>query len=242
MRSKPARKPLAYPVAELVERLEAVYGKSEREEPLNPVDELVACILSQHTSDSNSIPAFHRLKEAFPTWDQAVAAGPERIAALVKRAGLANQKSHSIVRSLEAIKDRVGTRSLEHLRSMPMIEAREWLSSLPGVGPKTASIVLCFSLGMGAIPVDTHVYRVSWRLGLIPEGIGEAKAHDLLLELVPEELAFPFHMALIQHGRQTCKAPVPLCEKCPMTDLCRWYKAGGPATREAEIRSKRMTA
>lgn len=122
-----------------------------------------------------------------------------------------------------------------------MQEARAWLMSLPGVGPKTASIVLCFCFGQGAIPVDTHVYRVSWRLGVIPEDIGEAKAHDALLQVVPPKDAFRYHTALIQHGRITCRAPLPLCEVCPVTDLCRWYKKGGPEQRRIELQSNRPT-
>ncbi len=205
----------------------------------DPVDELVACILSQHTSDSNSIPAFERLKATFPDWQLAVDAGEERIADVVRNAGLANQKSRSILRCLRQIHDLVGTYSLEHLRSMPMVDARNWLTALPGVGPKTASIVLCFSLGMEAIPVDTHVFRVSWRLGMVEQKAGEGKAHDTLLELVPPDLAFRFHMALIQHGRAVCKAPIPNCEACVVRAMCRWFAEDGPDRRKTELKAKR---
>jgi len=97
--------------------------------------------------------------------------------------------------------------------------------SLPGVGPKTAAIVLCFSFGRPAIPVDTHVFRVSWRLGLIPKELGENKAHTAIEKLVPEDLPLKFHTALIQHGRQICKAPTPQCQRCPLTDRCKWFRS-----------------
>lgn len=187
----------------------------------------MSCILSQHTADVNSMPAFQSLRRAFPTWEELADASPESVAHAVRSAGLANQKARSILGCLRAISEQTGHLSLEHLRGLSMLEAREWLMRLPGVGPKTASIVLCFAFELGAIPVDTHVYRVSWRIGLIPK-LGESKAHDALLALVPQPLAYRFHVALIRHGRQTCKAPLPLCGQCVVTDLCDWFKSGGP--------------
>jgi endonuclease-3 len=228
-----------FPIEELLVRLEAVYGRPRMISRFDPMEELVSCILSQHTTDANSFPAFTRLRETFANWQDVVDAGPERVADVVRKAGLANQKGKSIIACLKAIKERTGDYSLEILRGMPMPSAREWLMELPGVGPKTASIVLCFSFGMDAIPVDTHVYRVCWRLGIIPEGIGENKAHDALLSTVPEGLGFRFHTTLIQHGRMICRAPLPACEKCPVTDLCRWYQAGGPAKRQRELTKAR---
>jgi len=203
------------------------------------MDELISCIMSQHTSDANSFPAFTRLKEAFPEWKDVVAAGPEKLADVIRKAGLANQKAKNIVACLRQIHTRLGEYSLESLRRVPTLEARNWLMELPGVGPKTASIVLCFSMGRETIPVDTHIYRVSWRIGVIPEGIGEVKAHDALLALVPAELAFRYHTDLIQHGRVVCKAPLPNCGACPITDRCRWFKAGGPEKRKLELSSAR---
>ena len=224
---------------DVVCRLEEQYGQTPYHPRFDPTDELVSCILSQHTSDANSFPAFFRLKEKYPNWDKVIEAGSAKIAEVVKSAGLANQKSKSIINCLKEIKERTGGFSLTHLRHMPLKEARDWLTSLPGVGPKTASIVLCFALGMPAIPVDTHVYRVSWRLGLIPEGIGENKAHDLLLRIVPPHLAFRFHMALINHGRAVCKAPLPLCDRCVLRDECRWFRTGGPAKRQRDLKRRR---
>lgn len=215
-------------VLPLVERLEAVYGRPRFISRFDPMEELVSCILSQHTADANSFPTFTRLRETYPDWQAVVDAGTERLADVIRKAGLANQKSRSIIRCLTTIRERLGDYTLEPLRSMPMLEARDWLTSLPGVGPKTASIVLCFGFGMGAIPVDTHVFRVSKRLGLIGQKSDERKAHDELLGIVPGDLAYRFHVALIQHGRQACKAPIPSCEACPLTDLCPWFKTVGP--------------
>ena len=208
----------------------------------DPMEELVSCILSQHTTDASSFPAFTKLRETFSDWHDVVDAGPERLADVIRGAGLANQKSKNIIGTLALIKERTGDYSLESLRALSTIEARSWLMSLPGVGPKTASIVLCFAMGREAIPVDTHVYRVSWRLGLIAEEVGENKAHDLLMKFVPGDLAFRYHTALIQHGRMVCKAPLPLCEACPVTDRCRWFKVGGPRKRKAQLAAARKTA
>jgi endonuclease-3 len=196
------------------------------------MEELVSCILSQHTADANSFPAFTRLRETYPDWQDIVTAGPTKIAETIRNAGLANQKAKSIIGCLNAIHQRTGDYSLEILRNMPTLEARQWLMDLPGVGPKTASIVLCFSFGRETIPVDTHVFRVSKRLGLIPESDDEKKAHDTLLKVVPKDLAFRFHVTFIQHGRTICRAPLPQCEACPITDLCPWFKNQKPETKK----------
>ncbi|MCX7799989.1 MAG: endonuclease III [Fimbriimonadales bacterium] len=225
-------------IERLLTDLEALYGRPRFVPRFDPMEELVSCILSQHTADANSFPAFTRLRETFPDWQAVVDAGPERVAEVVRQAGLANQKARSIIGALKAIRERVGDYSLEHLRLLPMEEARRWLMELPGVGPKTASIVLCFSFGMGAIPVDTHVFRVGWRLGLYDRKVGEAKAHDMLLGLVPPELAFRFHTTLIQHGRHLCSAQKPRCPECPVRDRCAWRTSGEAEAPEARKKPK----
>lgn len=229
-------------IRNLIEALECKYGVADPHPRYEPVDELVSCILTQHTTDATAFPAFDRLKAKYPSWDQVVAAGEAEIAATIRAVGLANQKSRSILSCLREICARNDGYHLDNLRDMPTLEARSWLMELPGVGPKTASIVLSFSLGKDVIPVDTHVYRVSWRLGLIPEGCGESKAHDLLLALVPRDLSFRYHVALIRHGRQTCKAPLPSCGTCEVRESCAWMKDGGPDKKLSEMRSKRKTA
>jgi endonuclease-3 len=227
-------------IDELLTKLEGVYGRARRIPRFDPMEELVSCILSQHTADANSFPAFTRLRETFSTWQDVVDAGPERLADVIRKAGLANQKAGSIVKCLLAIHAACGDYSLEHLRGMKMREARAWLMDLPGVGPKTASIVLCFCFGMGAIPVDTHVFRVGWRLGLYDRKVGEGRAHDVLLQIVPEEFAYRFHTTVIQHGRMTCKAPTPDCERCVVADSCAFHRGGIVVEKPAKRPGKKL--
>jgi endonuclease-3 len=211
-------------IEQIVHRLEARYGVAEWKPRMEPLDELIHCILSQHTSDANSFRAFRALREAFPDWQAVVDAPTERVAEVIRSGGLANQKAPRIQAVLRRIYEQRGVYSLDWLRELETEEARRFLLSLPGIGPKCAAIVLCFALGRPVIPVDTHVFRVSWRLGLIPRSIGEAKAHQVLESLVPEPLVYRFHVALIRHGRAVCKAPRPRCEQCPLTDLCAYYR------------------
>jgi endonuclease-3 len=210
--------------AEILPLLEARYGVPTWHQRLPPLEELIACILSQHTSDVNSERAFAKLKAQFPTWEQVIAAPPEALADVIRIGGLADSKAVRIQAALRAIQAEHGAITLDFLAAMSDAEARAYLMTLPGVGPKTAAIVLCFALGRPVIPVDTHVFRVAWRLGLIEKRIGEAKAHDALQALVPTEKVYRFHVALITHGRQVCKAPTPRCNVCPLTTLCCYYQ------------------
>ncbi len=207
----------------LIKQLESVYGEPNLRKRMEPMDELISCILSQHTSDANSFPAFIRLKQTYPSWKEMVDAGEPAIEQVIKSAGLAKQKSKSIVKCLQVIYQKRGDYSIDFLLDLPVLEARKWLLELPGVGPKTASLVLCLSFGMDLIPVDTHVFRVAKRLGLLFENSTPEQAHDLLLQQVPAGLAFRFHVALIQHGRKICKAPRPYCWLCLLKDVCPWY-------------------
>lgn len=209
----------------VVERLEAEYGRDEVRDPLDPLDELISCILSQNTTDATSFPTFFALRRKYKSWE-AIARLPEAVLAEeIRPAGLANQKTKAIRSALAAVHRRFGRYSLEPLREMSMEEARQWLESLPGVGPKTAAIVLCFGLGFPAIPVDTHVFRVSWRLGLIEKKVGPARAHRILEALVPKDLAYRFHVAFIKHGRRTCTAKRQRCEDCVVRNRCQWYRS-----------------
>ncbi len=205
---------------EVLDALESHHGQSRMIRRFEPLEELVSCILSQHTADANSFPAFTRLRAEFPSWADMEAVGPEGIEARIQAAGLARQKSKSIHGSLVRIRERAGEHSLEFLLDMPLTEARAWLESLPGVGPKTAAIVLCFAFGLPAIPVDTHVSRVSRRLGLLAARWDDKAAHDILPLIVPPKDAHRFHALLIQHGRKVCRAPRPDCRACPLAGLC----------------------
>ncbi len=219
----------------LIQQLESLYGEPNLRKRMDPMDELISCILSQHTSDANSFPAFIRLKQAFPSWKEIVDAGESKVEAIIRSAGLARQKAKSIIGCLQSIHQKRGDYMIDFLADLSVLEARKWLMDLPGVGPKTASLVLCLSFGMDLIPVDTHVFRVARRLGLLPESSTPNQAHDLLLQQVPEGLAFRFHVALIQHGRKICKAPKPHCWLCPLKDVCPWFAAHGSSLKIPKI-------
>lgn len=204
----------------ILARLRPHYGELRWRPHGAAVSELVLTILSQHTNDTLSGKAFARLLATFPTWDDVAAAAPELIADAVKEGGLARQKAPRIKAVLERIRDECGTYDLGFLAGLPLDEAKGWLRSLPGVGPKTAACVLLFALGRPALPVDTHVYRVSRRLGLLGPKVTEAQAHAQLEAIVPPADVYAFHVALIKHGRHTCTARTPNCGGCPLNDVC----------------------
>ena len=202
--------------------LEKTYGQPHWRPHFDPLEELVACILSQHTSDVNTFRAFERLRKTFPNWKAAVEAPVERVVDAIRSGGLANSKAPRIQQVLRDIETKHGAFNLDFLVDMSDAEARSYLMSLHGVGPKTAAIVLCFGMGRNVLPVDTHVFRVSWRLGLIEKKDGEAKAHDLLQAQLEDGMAYRFHVAMITHGRQICKALRPRCGECPLAYQCRF--------------------
>ena len=191
--------------------------------PRDPVATLVGTILSQNTNDVNRDRAFDRLREQFPTWELVRDAPTGALVEAVRPAGLAPTKAPRIQEALRRITAERGEISLGFLADMPLAEARQWLLSLPGVGPKTAAIVLLFALGRPAFPVDTHVHRVTRRLGLIPDRTTREKAHELLEQLVPPELYYVFHINLIAHGRAVCHARNPECARCVLQDDCVYY-------------------
>jgi endonuclease-3 len=186
----------------------------------DPLEELVLTVLSQHTSDLNAERAFASLRAAFPTWDRLVGARPERVADAIRSGGLANTKAPRIQAILREVHERERDYDLSRLREMGDAEATGYLATLPGVGPKTAAVVLAFSLGREAMPVDTHVHRVTTRLGWIEPKTSAERAHRILGDLVPTELRVPVHVGLIRLGREVCKAGRPLCEDCPLFELC----------------------
>lgn len=201
-------------------RLERHFGELLPPRRSDPLEELVLTVLSQHTSDLNADRAFRSLREAFPTWEGVVRARPREIADAIRSGGLGNTKAPRIQAILREIGDREGAFELGRLRRMTDAEATAYLASLPGVGPKTAAVVLAFSLGRDALPVDTHVHRVTRRLGWIDGRTSAERAHRILEELVPAEIRVPVHVGLIRLGREICKAPRPRCEDCPLFELC----------------------
>jgi len=204
----------------ILSRLRKRFGELEPPRSADPLDELILTVLSQHTSDLNAGRAFEQLRAAFPTWQAVVDASDRRVADAIRGGGLANSKAPRIRAILSEVLDREGDFDLSGLRAMSDADARAYLTSLPGVGPKTAAVVLSFALGRDAIPVDTHVHRVSRRLGLVPQNATAERADRLLHDLVPDGLRTPLHVALIRLGREICKAPIPRCRQCPLNDLC----------------------
>jgi len=212
-------------IREIIARLDDAYGVPEWRPHHDATSELVLTILSQNTSDANSGRAFVRLLEAFPTWDAVMDAPLPNLIAAIQPGGLAPTKAPRIQAALRDIKTRSGGFDLSFLGDLPLEDARAWLRGIHGVGPKTVACVLMFALGRPAMPVDTHVFRVSTRLGLIPTRAGRAamtaeKAHDLLEALVPPDDFYAFHIGLIKHGRRTCGAQRPRCADCVLADIC----------------------
>jgi endonuclease-3 len=205
---------------EIVRRLAQLYGEPVWQPHGDPMSELVLTILSQNTSDTNSGRAFMRLVQRFPDWRLLMDAPTEDIEREIAIGGLAKQKAPRIKASLQSIWDERGSFDLDFLREIPLEEAKAWLREMKGVGPKTAACVLMFALGRPALPVDTHVHRVSQRLGYVPDKATAEQAHDILEAMLPEELIYPFHIMLIKHGRRLCRAQRPLCQECPLLDGC----------------------
>ena len=204
--------------------LSTIYGPIPWEPRYNASEELVYTILSQHTSDINSERAFHNLLAVFGDLDHIADASVDDIEVAIRRGGLSKTKAPRIKSILNEIREGLGSFDLSFLAEMPLKDAKAWLINLKGVGPKTAAIILCFSFGMPAMPVDTHIYRVAQRLSLVGKKISAEKAHDILESLVEPKEVFQFHMYLIKHGRDTCKAQNPKCNQCSLTELCPSFK------------------
>jgi len=226
-------------VAEIIERLQPEYGPARTPREYDPVSELVHTVLSQHTSDANSTRPYASLREAFPTWEAMAGAPEEAVARSIRMGGLAQLKARRIQAVLRELQARTGGYDLSFLAQMPMAEAKAWLRSLPGVGPKTAGCVLVFSLGMPAMVVDTHVYRVAKRLGLYGPSVNADRSHDVLEAMVPPQDVLRFHMHLIRHGRRVCKAQRPRCDACVLEPRCpsSALRARAPAQKERARRT-----
>jgi len=207
-------------IRSLVARLEAIHGRPEPPAPRPCLDVLIACILSQHTSDANSGKAWRRLRSRFPRWDDVLGTPTEDIEDAIRVGGLAASKARAIKAMLQRVMELEGELSLDRLRAISDADARDSLLRLPGVGPKTAAIVLCFAMGRPFVPVDTHVHRVARRLGLIPPTMNADRAHEALRAAVPSDLAYSFHIALIRHGRRVCRARHAQCGTCAISDEC----------------------
>jgi endonuclease III len=209
------------------ETLMKVFGEPIWRNPLPAIDELVSTILSQNTNDVNRDRAFDALRAKFPAWEAVRDANEKDVIEAIKPAGLANQKGPRIQQVLRAITEERGSLDLQFLADMPLEEARAWLTKFNGVGPKTAAIVLCFSLGIPAFPVDTHVYRVTGRIGLRPEKMNVEQAHPHLESVFPPETYYAAHLNIIRLGREVCNARKPMCAQCPIRELCEYKEKTG---------------
>ena len=206
------------------ERLRQVFGERPRHAHLDAVSELVCTILSQNTNDNLRDQAYRALRQRFPTWEEVRDAPVEEVIDAIKIAGLGQTKGPRMQEALRRITAERGRLELDFLRELGVAEARSWLMAMDGIGPKTAAIILLFSLGRPAFPVDTHIHRVSRRLGLIPPKASREKAHELLEAMLPPETYYAFHLNLIRHGREVCQARKPRCELCTLRDLCDDYQ------------------
>lgn len=209
------------------EQLMAHYGRPEWRQHLPPVDELVSTILSQSTSDGNRDKGFYALKARYPDWQSVMEAPEEEVIAVIRPAGLANQKGPRIQAALRHVYRERGGLSLDFLAELPLDEAKAWLTRIDGVGPKTAAIILLFAFNRPAFPVDTHVHRVTGRLGLIGPKVSAEKAHHLLDKLGDPETFYPFHLNIIRHGREVCQARNPKCDACVLRAGCAYGQALG---------------
>ena len=239
-------------IAFVLDSLAGEYGRPEWQPRLDPVGELILTILSANSADVNAEVAFEALRTAYPSapnpngasleprtfagwggrglpdlpspdWAAIEAASIAELTDVIRPGGLANQKAPRLQAALSAIRDRAGGYSLDFLASMPALEARDWLAAIPGIGKKTASVVLLFSFGLPLMPVDRHVHRVALRLGLIPLKADPDAAHDYFLAMLDPEQTYAAHVSLITHGRRICHARRPECERCPIALRCRYF-------------------
>jgi len=207
-------------ISEIIELLQKEYGSINWRSRTDPLSELIMTILSQNTSDHNSRRAFDSLLKRFGSWEAVAEGSVEDITEAIRLGGLAQVKAPRIKKILQQIQAQRGSLDLRFLKKMPVAEAKTWLRSLPGVGPKTAACVLLFSLGRPVLPVDTHIHRVAKRVGLIDSRVSAEKAHEILGSMVPAEDVYQFHIHMIEHGRRVCKAQRPRCHECILVKVC----------------------
>jgi endonuclease-3 len=207
----------------IIQNLRVVYGTPKPERGLDPLDVLIETILSQSTTNANSRRAFECLKRRFPRWEAARRARVTSIEAAIRSGGLATQKSVRIKDLLKEIHKRRGSLDLSFLTTAPLEEAKQFLASFKGVGPKTVACTLLFACNRAVFPIDTHIFRIARRLGLIPDKCSDEEAHRLMGEMIPRKRYFEVHINLIRHGRRICRPRDPLCEQCCLVDYCEYY-------------------
>ena len=208
-------------VARIRERLQGFFGVPAMPPHRAPLDELILTVLSQSTNDRNRDVAYLRLRDRFGgSWEAVRAAPVAEVEEAIRPGGISRVKSERIQAILESIGEGGRELSLEHLAAMPVPEAQAELVALPGVGRKTAACVLLFSFGARDVPVDTHVSRVGRRLALLPPKASFDELHERMLALTPRGAELEFHVNLLRHGRRTCHAQRPACERCVLRRMC----------------------
>lgn len=223
-------------VQAVYQALRETYGYLVQPPGGEALGELIGTILSQSTSDINSARAYQRLRAMFPHWEDVLDAAEDEIYEAIKPAGLGRMKAPRIKQTLREVLRRRGELKIDFLAELPLEDAKRWLTSLDGIGPKTAACVLLFALGRPALPVDTHVHRVSRRLGLIAPRVSAERAHAMLEAALAPEQVYTFHVALIRHGRRVCHALRPACGACALRGLCDYYAALGGAPEDSDER------
>jgi endonuclease-3 len=207
-------------ISAIVRRLEKAYGPRPWRKHASGVEGLVQTILSQNTTDKNSAAALRALRARFASWEEVIEAPTADVALAIRSGGLAQIKAPRIQAALRAVQAKAGRLSLAFLARRPIEEAKAFLQSLDGIGPKTASCVLMFCYNRPALPVDTHVHRVARRLGLIVQRCTAERAHEVLESNCPAKLVYSFHVLMVEHGRRVCRAQSPRCKECVLADRC----------------------
>jgi endonuclease III len=210
----------------MYEQVVALYGHQPLVPRREPMHELISTILSHRTTGTNEDRAYARMRERFPTWEAVRDAPVDELAEAIAESNYAEQKAPRIQEVLRRIIAERGSADIEFLRDLPLPDALAWLTSLPGVGPKTASLVLLFCFARPVLPVDTHVHRVSQRVGLIGPRVDPTAAHPLLQALLPldAQVLYNFHICTLRHGQQICIWATPRCQRCPLTTICDYYQ------------------
>ena len=219
------QEPVSESIPYIIDNLRSVYGVPRPERGLDPLDVLIETILSQSTSNANSERAFQSLKRRFPSWEAARNARVTSIEAAIKSGGLARQKSVRIKKLLNEVHKRRGSLDISFLKSAPLEEAKAFLASFNGVGPKTVACTLLFACNRPVFPIDTHIFRIARRLGLIPERCPDQQAHRAMGKMLPKKRYYEVHINLIRHGRKVCHPRDPQCEQCCLIEYCDYYRS-----------------
>ncbi len=228
---------------QLYERLLEAYGHNPNIPRRDPMHELISTILSQRTTWQNEDQAYRQMMNRFGTWEVVRDAPTDELAEMIAPSNYADQKAPRIKEVVVRILDERGSTDLSFLRDMPLDEAVAWLTALPGVGPKTATLVLLFCFQRPVLPVDTHVHRVSQRVGLIGPKVNPTAAHPLLLALFPPDaqVLYNFHINALRHGQRVCVWGTPRCRQCPLTDMCNYYQTNVAGNQPAARRRPRRS-